>query len=156
MDDTVTREFEEAWNLLKQGLQPSQRATDAMALFQQVQEAKRQRMAMNPQQGQKMAPTQQQQWGSQMGTQPPQQPPQGSIAQQLQPQQQQNPYQPAQPPPHPAFRNNTTPPVPTGQMHPTQQQWGSQMGTQPPQQRPVPELMGLMGRQPQPQQYQLK
>ncbi len=140
----MTREFEEAWNLLKQGLQPSQRATDAMALFQQVQEAKRQRMAMNPQQ---------QQWGPQLGTQPTQRPPQGSL-----PQQQQQPQQ------HISSGNvaaaqqqpNPYPPQPQAQMHPTQQQWGSQMGTQPPQQRPVPEMMGLMGRQPQPQQYQLK
>jgi len=77
MDDTVTREFEKAWNILKQG-QPSQRATDAMAMFQQVQDAKRQRMAMNPQQQ------------NPMGQQPM---PQPAAQQQQQQVQQQNPQQ---------------------------------------------------------------
>lgn len=92
MDDTVTREFEKAWNILKQGLQPSQRATDAMAMFQQVQDAKRKRMAMNPQpgQGQPAAPAQQQ-WGQNPAAQPmgrpmgqPSQPQQNPMGQQQQ------------------------------------------------------------------------
>jgi len=44
--EPISKAFRTGWSVVKQPPEPSQKATDAMAMFQQVQEAKRKRMAM--------------------------------------------------------------------------------------------------------------